>query len=97
MMCPVDGTELQRAERQGVEIDWCPRCRGVWLDRNELEKIIERTAGWRGSPASHGGYYQEGYEHPYDGKRHRYDGDEHHPHSHKRKREGFLENLFDFG
>lgn len=43
MQCPVDGTVLVMAERQGVEIDHCPQCRGVWLDRNELDKIIDRT------------------------------------------------------
>lgn len=44
MNCPVDGTELRMTERQGVEIDYCPRCRGVWLDRGELDKIVERAA-----------------------------------------------------
>ena len=44
MQCPVDGTTLNIADRQGVEIDWCPQCRGVWLDRGELDKIIERSA-----------------------------------------------------
>ena len=43
MKCPVDGTTLVIAERQGVEIDYCPLCRGVWLDRGELDKIIERA------------------------------------------------------
>ncbi len=45
MQCPVCNVELKMAERQGVEIDYCPQCRGVWLDRGELDKIIERTAG----------------------------------------------------
>ena len=45
MKCPVDGRELVVAERQGIEIDYCPQCRGVWLDRGELDKIIERSAG----------------------------------------------------
>lgn len=43
MQCPVDGTQLQMMERQGVEIDYCPKCRGVWLDRGELDKIIDRA------------------------------------------------------
>ena len=43
MDCPVDGTKLVMSERQGVEIDYCPECRGVWLDRGELDKIIERA------------------------------------------------------
>lgn len=45
MKCPVcEGEDLVMSERQGVEIDYCPRCRGVWLDRGELDKIIERSA-----------------------------------------------------
>ncbi len=43
MQCPVDQTVLQMTDRQGVEIDYCPTCRGVWLDRGELDKIIERS------------------------------------------------------
>lgn len=44
MKCPVcTGIDLKMAERQGVEIDYCPECRGVWLDRGELDKIIERS------------------------------------------------------
>jgi hypothetical protein len=44
MKCPIDGEMLVMTERQGVEIDYCPKCRGVWLDRGELDKIIERSA-----------------------------------------------------
>jgi uncharacterized protein len=44
MKCPIDGTELKIADRQGIEIDYCPQCRGVWLDRGELDKMIERAA-----------------------------------------------------
>ncbi|QQS33468.1 MAG: zf-TFIIB domain-containing protein [Acidobacteriota bacterium] len=44
MKCPNDtDTDLQMSERQGVEIDYCPKCRGVWLDRGEINKIIERS------------------------------------------------------
>lgn len=43
MQCPVDGTTLQMSERSGIEIDYCPQCRGVWLDRGELDKIIAKT------------------------------------------------------
>ena len=42
--CPADGTVLAMSERRGVEIDYCPQCRGVWLDRGELDKLIERAA-----------------------------------------------------
>lgn len=45
MKCPVcTTTDLMMTERQGIEIDYCPQCRGVWLDRGELDKIIERSA-----------------------------------------------------
>ena len=43
MHCPVDNEVLQMSERSGVEVDYCPRCRGVWLDRGELDKILERA------------------------------------------------------
>jgi Zn-finger nucleic acid-binding protein len=43
MNCPVDGTPLAMSERAEIEIDYCPTCRGVWLDRGELDKIIERA------------------------------------------------------
>ena len=44
MKCPVcSDKDLLMTERQGVEIDYCPSCRGVWLDRGELDKIIERS------------------------------------------------------
>ncbi len=44
MFCPVcKDVDLALADRQGIEIDYCPRCRGVWLDRGELDKLIERS------------------------------------------------------
>ena len=43
MLCPIDGSTLLLSERQGIEIDYCPQCRGVWLDRGELDKLIERS------------------------------------------------------
>jgi Zn-finger nucleic acid-binding protein len=44
MKCPIcKGIHLKSAERQGLEIDYCPECRGIWLDRGELEKIIVRS------------------------------------------------------
>lgn len=43
MKCPIDATELVMTERHGVEIDYCPKCRGVWLDRGELDKIIDKA------------------------------------------------------
>jgi uncharacterized protein len=49
MKCPVcTNVDLLMSERQGVEIDYCPTCRGVWLDRGELDKIMEREQGASG-------------------------------------------------
>ena len=50
MKCPIDGTQLVITDRSGVEIDYCPNCRGVWLDRGELDKIIERSAAYAAPP-----------------------------------------------
>ena len=44
MKCPACSVELEISERQGIEIDYCPQCRGVWLDRGELDKLIERSS-----------------------------------------------------
>ena len=90
MQCPIDGTALMIAERSGVEIDWCPQCRGVWLDRGELDKIIERSAIAAPPPppqASRGHDRDSGYRD--DDRR---DDDRYR----KKKRGGFLEDLFDF-
>ena len=53
MNCPVcPGVQLVMTDRQGIEIDYCPQCRGVWLDRGELDKIIDRAAGTPETPTS---------------------------------------------
>lgn len=57
MNCPVcPNTQLVMADRNGVEIDYCPSCRGVWLDRGELDKILERSG--REEQAAYSGYRQ---------------------------------------
>jgi Zn-finger nucleic acid-binding protein len=56
MQCPTDGTVLQMSERSGIEIDYCPTCRGVWLDRGELDKLLERSFG---QPSQQQGYYRK--------------------------------------
>src|SRR5215218_4645348 len=64
MQCPNDETTLVMSDRQGIEIDYCPTCRGVWLDRGELDKILERSLAT--APAL-GGYQQPvpgGYPQP---------------------------------
>lgn len=49
LLCPVCRVDLVLADRQGIEIDYCPQCRGIWLDRGELYKIIERNAAYEAS------------------------------------------------
>ena len=84
MQCPVDGTTLVMSDRQGVEIDYCPQCRGVWLDRGELDKIIERSAVTKAAPTR---------DYPHDD----HDQGPDHGRSYKKKRRGsFLDDIFDF-
>lgn len=51
MKCPTDGATLQMSERAGIEIDYCPECRGVWLDRGELDKIIAKSLEYEAAQA----------------------------------------------
>ena len=80
MQCPVCRVPLAMSDRQGIEIDYCPQCRGVWLDRGELDKIVERSAPQaapqRAAPsyaqhggAQHGGFGHGGHSKPYRKKR----------------------------
>ncbi|HXH02147.1 MAG TPA: zf-TFIIB domain-containing protein [Candidatus Competibacteraceae bacterium] len=64
MQCPVcKDVQLVMSERQGIEIDYCPQCRGVWLDRGELDKIIERSAQEVARMAPQSAPYQPGTAH----------------------------------
>ncbi len=90
MQCPLDGTELKIAFREGIEIDYCPRCRGVWLDRGELDKIIEQTAAAR-QPAAAPPSRESRDSYRYDDD----DDDDRYPKK-KKRRSSFLEELFDF-
>ena len=94
MNCPnCESVTLVMSDRQGIEIDYCPQCRGVWLDRGELDKIIDRSLA---TPPRQ------------EAERERRDYPDRHDHSHghheshhggyykKKKREGFLSDLFDF-
>ncbi|MFJ3392346.1 TFIIB-type zinc ribbon-containing protein [Leifsonia aquatica] len=100
MKCPTDNATLVMSERNGIEIDYCPECRGVWLDRGELDKIIDR-AGAAAPAAAHAApapqyqepaypqqaYPQQGYQQPGyapQGQR-----------PYKKKRENWLSELFD--
>jgi Zn-finger nucleic acid-binding protein len=61
MLCPHCKTELKIADRQGIEIDYCSSCRGVWLDRGELDKILERSLATAPAPGAFGAPPQGAY------------------------------------
>lgn len=90
MACPVDGAALVMSERAGIEIDYCPTCRGVWLDRGELDKIIERSAETAPPPQpARLAADQRGYS---DDRGRRYEGSEY---PRQKRKKSFLEELFD--
>jgi Zn-finger nucleic acid-binding protein len=90
--CPTDQSTLQIAERLGIEIDYCPECRGVWLDRGELDKIIERADGPGGAtPPTRDDRSDRSREPRRDG----YDDDR--PRDGRKKRSSFLGELFELG
>lgn len=93
MKCPIcTDVNLAISERQGIEIDYCPQCRGVWLDRGELDKIIERSA----SPASQPQYENREARQRAPASQERDDRPQEHEHRQKKKGGGFLGDLFDF-
>lgn len=80
MKCPLCDVDLLLSEKQGIEIDYCPKCRGIWLDRGELDKILEKShaVSLREYPDRHderGGYDDRGYK--------------------KHRKKSFFEELFD--
>jgi Zn-finger nucleic acid-binding protein len=83
MLCPTCKVELKMADRQGIELDYCPQCRGVWLDRGELDKVIERSVAMPAPsyPQPAPGDYRQGH------------GDDRYRH---RKKKSFLSEMFDF-
>jgi uncharacterized protein len=100
MKCPHCEVVLVMSERQGIEIDYCPQCRGIWLDRGELDKLIEKAELSSGKD-----YESKNREERFDTSHrperfenddynNRYKYDKTHPH--RKKRGGFLGDLFDF-
>jgi Zn-finger nucleic acid-binding protein len=102
MQCPIDQTDLLMTDRNGVEIDYCPKCRGVWLDRGELDKIIERSASSTTSVSAHqpASRPEARQATVTPGDRYRDDDDDDYTidkHGRRKKKKGsFLEDLFDF-
>jgi hypothetical protein len=80
-------------DRQGIEIDYCPKCRGVWLDRGELDKIIERSGS---APPLESNHAPRRESRPYPPERRYDDDDDDYRRKHRKKRGGLLWELFDF-
>lgn len=106
MKCPIDAAELVMSDRQGIEIDYCPTCRGVWLDRGELDKIIERMGAFPGDRGrddddrydDRRSFDREDARGPYPEEAHRgserYGSGSGYP---RKKRKNLLGELFDIG
>jgi Zn-finger nucleic acid-binding protein len=92
MECPICKVTLLMSEKQGIEIDYCPTCRGVWLDRGELEKIIERSNSPESSPEMplrENGQFFNSHHDDHDSYKH-----DSHGYKYGRKK-NFLSELFD--
>lgn len=84
MQCPVcKDPQLVIADRQGIEIDYCPTCRGVWLDRGELDKLIERSLS--ANPAQQTAPFQRSDGGAYPDRRH----------GHYKRPKSWLTEIFD--
>lgn len=100
MKCPTcSNTDLLMTERLGIEIDYCPQCRGVWLDRGELDKIIERGMGEfaQKTPASQANHQPSQYNNGPHGAYHDKHHDDRHHDNHQgyRGKQSFWKELFD--
>ncbi len=82
--CPVDQSTLVMSDRQGIEIDYCPTCRGIWLDRGELDKIIDRS----NPPEAPAAAPQQDYSRSQPSTDYRHYG-------HGKRKKSFIEELFD--
>lgn len=95
MKCPIcNSIDLVMAERQGVEIDYCPQCRGIWLDRGEIDKIIERSyvpASTRSQP-EHNYFYTGHHSSMHETRHHDGHGNSQNGHRHKKS---WVSELFD--
>ncbi len=94
MNCPVCKTELRITDRQGIKIDHCPQCRGVWLDRGELDKLIDRALDTTARPADELASRPRPYRRDDDDDDD--DDDRRYHHSKSRRRKSLLGELFDF-
>jgi Zn-finger nucleic acid-binding protein len=107
MKCPICDIDMRISDREGIEIDYCPQCRGVWLDRGELEKIIAKVDSQLSSDRDHDDNKPEQEEqshfeiqHSKDRRKSEYSRNEQYNGKEQverggQKREGFFSNLFD--
>lgn len=94
MKCPSDGTTLTMSERGGIEIDYCPECRGVWLDRGELDKIIDQSVTQPAPAAPQASMYEQERDHRRMQQDQRYAQASQQPYR-KKKKESWLSEIFD--
>jgi uncharacterized protein len=87
MNCPHCNVTLVMTDKHGIEIDYCPQCRGVWLDRGELDKIIERSVPYQGGYENRDNSHHDSHHE----KHHDYYKNDHHSYGKK----SFLRELFD--
>ena len=89
MLCPLCNVDLLLSEKQGIEIDYCPKCRGIWLDRGELDKLVEKSANvednFRQKERNTNTNYRDDNDDKYRSQGYN-----------KNKRKSFLGDLFDF-
>jgi len=91
LRCPNDGSRLVEVERADVHIDACPECRGVWLDRGELDKILVRERQLAGGENADEDFFRE-----VEGRERQGRSQEPHEDRPRRRKRGFLEDLLDF-
>ncbi|HMS24221.1 MAG TPA: zf-TFIIB domain-containing protein [Acidimicrobiia bacterium] len=95
MKCPFDDTQLRTIEKNGIEIDWCETCKGVWLERGELDKIVERVADELLQSEPQPEWSGRSRDPRYDRDDHReprYERD----HKKKKSKSSFLSEMFEF-
>jgi hypothetical protein len=90
MQCPFDSTTLQVLNRSGVDVDWCPSCKGVWLERGELDKLIDHVTRTLEPPPSPVGAMDRDDDDDWADRRTGRDG------FRPKKRKNFLSEMFDF-
>ncbi|GAA1443847.1 TFIIB-type zinc ribbon-containing protein [Leifsonia poae] len=97
MKCPTDNATLVMSERSGIEIDYCPECRGVWLDRGELDKIIDRSQGTApaAAPSAPGYPPQPTYAQPTQHEYRQQPASGQPAYPYRKKKENWLSELFD--